>query len=56
MKYKLLKDWFSHRHNRTIKEGAYVIIKDQAEIEDLIEQECIEKIVEKKKKKKKSKY
>tara|TARA_R100001440_G_scaffold29984_1_gene48223 strand:- start:1752 stop:1916 length:165 start_codon:yes stop_codon:yes gene_type:complete len=53
MKYKLLKDWFSQRHNRTIKQGAFVIIKDQNELEDLIDQECIEKIVEKKKKKKK---
>jgi len=53
MEYKLLKDWFSHRHNKTIIKGATVIIKNQTELEDLIEQECIEKIVEKKKKKKK---
>lgn len=55
MEYTLLKEWFSHRHNKVINKGTVVFIKDQNELNELIELECIEKIVESKKEKKKKK-
>ncbi len=54
MKYKLLKDWDSKRHGKTIKAGFYVIITIENELNELIELECIEAPKKKKKKKKKT--
>jgi len=53
MKYKLLKDWKSKRHGKTIKCGTFVYITIEDEVNELIELECIE--AQKKKKKKKEK-
>ena len=52
MRYKLLKDWESKRHKKTIKAGAYVVITLDNELQDLIESGCIEAIKTKTKKKK----
>ena len=53
MKYKLLKDWDSKGHGKTIKAGVYVIITIEKELEYLIENELIDKPKKTKKKKKK---
>ena len=53
MKYKLIKDWESKRHNKTIKKGSYVVILKN-ELEELIESGCIDEV--KKSPKKKEKY
>ncbi len=50
MRYLLLKDWNSKRHGKIIKKGAYVVITIESEIQDLIENECIEAPKKKKKK------
>ena len=55
MEYTLLKEWFSQRHGKTFPKGMNVIITRQSELDELIELECIEKIVESKKEKKKKK-
>tara|TARA_R110002020_G_scaffold444867_1_gene656534 strand:- start:2692 stop:2868 length:177 start_codon:yes stop_codon:yes gene_type:complete len=55
MKYTLLKEWFSQRHGKTFPAGMSVVITRQSELEELIELECIEKMVEAKKEKKKKK-
>ena len=55
MKYTLLKEWFSQRHGRSFPKGKTLIITSQSELDELIELECIEKIVEAKKEKKKKK-
>ena len=52
MKYTLLKEWFSQRHGKTFPKGVNVIITKQSELEELIERECIEKMLEAKKSKK----
>jgi hypothetical protein len=54
MKYKLLKDWKSKRHGKTIKSGTFVFITIEDEVNELIELECIEAPKKKKKKKKKT--
>jgi hypothetical protein len=53
--YKLLKDWDSKRHGKTIKAGTFVIIKDKKEKEYLSENEIIKCCITKKKKSKKIK-
>lgn len=55
MRYKLLKDWESKRHKKTIKAGTYVVITLDNELQDLIESGCIEAIKTKTKKKKNKK-
>ena len=42
MEYKLLKDWKSKRHNKKLLAGLIVRIKEQKELEELIELGCIE--------------
>lgn len=57
MTYKLLKDWPSKRHGKTIKQGTFVVITEKGELEQLVELGCIPKqkevkeVKEKKKKK-----
>ena len=55
MRYLLIKDWESKRHNKTIKPGTYVIITRDNELDELIELECINATKPKKKKEKKEK-
>tara|TARA_R110000824_G_scaffold80166_4_gene201819 strand:- start:864 stop:1061 length:198 start_codon:yes stop_codon:yes gene_type:complete len=56
MKYKLIKDWNSKRHNKIIKKGWVVIITIDSELEELTELGCIKvKKVKKKIKKKENK-
>ena len=43
MRYLLIKDWESKRHNKTIKAGTYVIITRDNELDELIEKLQIEK-------------
>tara|TARA_R100001440_G_scaffold171_2_gene521 strand:- start:9359 stop:9553 length:195 start_codon:yes stop_codon:yes gene_type:complete len=52
-KYKLLKDWKSKRHGSTIGAGAFVVIKLEKELNELIEGEYIVAPKIKKTKKKK---
>ncbi len=52
MKYKLIKDWESKRHNKTIKKGSYVVILKN-ELEELIESGCIDEVKKTPKKKEK---
>ena len=53
MTHKLLKDWPSKRHGKTIRKGTFVEITKKEELEQLIELECIPKPKVKKKKEKK---
>tara|TARA_R100000656_G_scaffold9565_1_gene10382 strand:- start:172 stop:375 length:204 start_codon:yes stop_codon:yes gene_type:complete len=53
MKYKLIKDWESKRHGKTITAGTYVIITLESELTELIDNEHI--AAPKKEKKKKTK-
>ena len=55
MRYKLIKDWESKWHNKTICAGAYVVITIQSELEDLIKGDHIKAPKKKKKKTKKIK-
>ena len=48
MKYTLLKEWFSQRHGKTFPKGVNVIITRQSELDELIQLECIDKMVESK--------
>ena len=42
MEYKLIKDWPSKRHGKTIGKGTNVVVKIKSELEQLIELGCIE--------------
>ena len=53
MKYRLIKDWKSKRHGKTISCGTYVWITIDSELDELIKGEHIE--APKKEKKKKTK-
>ena len=53
MRYKLIKDWESKRHGKTILCGTYVWITIETELKELIDGEHIE--APKKEKKKKTK-
>ena len=53
MRYKLIKDWESKRHGKTISCGTYVLITIETELAELIKGEHIE--TPKKEKKKKTK-
>ncbi len=53
MEYKLIKDWESKRHGKTIRAGTYVWITIDSELDELIKGEYIE--TPKKEKKKKTK-
>ena len=53
MEYKLIKDWESKRHGKTITAGTYVWITIDSELDELIKGEYIE--TPKKEKKKKTK-
>ena len=53
MEYKLIKDWESKRHGKTIRSGAYVWITIESELTELIDGEHI--TAPKKEKKKKTK-
>ena len=53
MGYKLIKDWESKRHGKTITAGIYVEITIESELDELIKGEYIE--TPKKEKKKKTK-
>ena len=55
MRYKLLKDWESKRHGKTILDGSYVVITIKSELEELIKGEYINAPKRKKKKTKKIK-
>ena len=55
MRYKLLKNWDSERHGKTLQAGVYVILKDEFLIEELVELGCIEKSKTAKPKAKKNK-
>ena len=51
MRYKLIKDWESKRHGKTISCGTYVIITIETELAELIKGEHIEAPQKEKKKK-----
>ena len=53
MRYKLIKDWESKRHGKTITAGIYVEITIESELNELMDGEYI--TVPKKEKKKKTK-
>ena len=55
MRYKLLKDWESKRHGKTICCGTYVVITIKSELEDLINGDYIKAPKKKNKKTKKIK-
>ena len=43
MRYKLLKNWASEKHGKTLHAGVFVIVKDEALLEELVELGFIEK-------------
>ena len=53
MRYKLIKDWESKRHGKTLAAGKYVEITIKSEVKELMDGEHIE--APKKEKKKKTK-
>ena len=55
MRHRLIKDWESKRHGKTISCGTYVWITIESELDELIKGEHIEAPKEKKKKTKKIK-
>ena len=55
MEYKLIKDWESIRHGKTISCGTYVWITIDSELDELIKGEYIETPKKEKKKTKKIK-
>lgn len=55
MTHKLLKDWPSKRHGKTIRKGTFVVITEKSELEQLVELGCIPKQKEVKEVKEKKK-
>ena len=51
MRYKLIKDWESKRHGKTITAGTYVWITIESELDELIKGEYIDTPKKEKKKK-----